>query len=155
MWRSGVVPSLWFLEIANTLLKLERTRRIPAGHRRKALAELAKLSPQVDDAPAVSAFTAVSDVAEKYGLSVYDAALFGAGFTPRSTAGIERPAASRSREKGWGLGYTVTTTGIVLVALVLGEQHKVGGRHNDDALRNRSGVKPIGISLLITSMLQI
>ncbi len=73
-WRSVVVPSLWFLEIANTLLKLERTRRIPAGHRRKALAELAKLSPQVDDAPAVSAFTAVSDVAEKYGLSVYDAA---------------------------------------------------------------------------------
>lgn len=72
--RSVVVPSLWFLEIANTLLKLERTRRIPEGHRRKALAELAKLSPQVDDAPAVSAFTAVSDVAEKYGLSVYDAA---------------------------------------------------------------------------------
>lgn len=72
--RSFVVPSLWFLEVANTLLKLERNHRIPPGHRRKALAELAALSPQVDDAPAVSAFNTVSDVAEKYGLSVYDAA---------------------------------------------------------------------------------
>ena len=72
--RSVVVPSLWFLEVANTLLKLERNHRIPAGHRRKALADLAALSPQVDDAPAVSAFNTVSDVAEKYGLSVYDAA---------------------------------------------------------------------------------
>lgn len=72
--RSVLVPSLWFLEVANTLLKLERTHRIPPGHRRKALAELAMLSPQVDDAPASSAFNVVSDVAEKYGLSVYDAA---------------------------------------------------------------------------------
>lgn len=72
--RIVVVPSLWFLEVANTLLKLERTRRIPKGHRRKALAELAALSPQVDEAPAVNAFNSISDVAEKYTLSVYDAA---------------------------------------------------------------------------------
>lgn len=72
--RSVVVPNLWFLEVANTLLKLERTRRIPMGHRRKALAELAALSPQVDDSPAANAFNSISDVAEKYNLSVYDAA---------------------------------------------------------------------------------
>ena len=78
--RSVIVASLWFLEVANTLLKLERSHRIPVGHRRKALAELAALSPQVDDAPAVSAFNTVSDVAEKYGLTVYDAAFLELAF---------------------------------------------------------------------------
>ena len=68
-----VVPSLWFLEVANGLLVAERRKTIAAPERRHALERLSALALVADD-NARSAFGRTSALAEQYGLSVYDAA---------------------------------------------------------------------------------
>ena len=69
-----VVPSLWFLEVANGLLVAERRKTIAAPERRLALERLSALSLAVDEVNARDAFGRTSALAEQYGLSVYDAA---------------------------------------------------------------------------------
>ena len=68
-----VVPSLWFLEIANSLIVLERRRKLTREERRIALATLSKLNLIVDEESRHAAFSTTSELAEKYELSVYDA----------------------------------------------------------------------------------
>ena len=68
-----VVPALWFIEMANGLLVLQRRRRLTAAERRDALTTLAGLHLTVDDAGSQDAFGQTSALADKYGLSVYDA----------------------------------------------------------------------------------
>lgn len=68
-----VVPALWFLEVANALLVLERRRRIRGDERREALAALQALNLTTDSSETVLTFGRVSDLAEKHKLSVYDA----------------------------------------------------------------------------------
>jgi predicted nucleic acid-binding protein len=69
-----LVPALWFLEVANALLVLERRRRIKGDERREALATLRALNINADFEGVTSAFGHLSDLAEKHRLSVYDAA---------------------------------------------------------------------------------
>lgn len=69
-----VVPALWFLEVANALLVLERRRKIRSEERREALATVRALNMTVDLEGVAAAFVQVSDLAEKHGISVYDAA---------------------------------------------------------------------------------
>lgn len=70
----GIVPPLWFLEVANGLLVAERRKTMAAAERRLALDRLSALGLAVDDANARDAFGRTSALAEQYGLSVYDAA---------------------------------------------------------------------------------
>ena len=69
-----VVPSLWFLEVANGLLAAQRRKLLTASERKGALARLLKLNFTVDEETGQEAFRKTSEFAEKYGLSVYDAA---------------------------------------------------------------------------------
>lgn len=69
-----VAPSLWFLEVANGLLAAQRRKRLTAPERKAALEKLAGLSLIIDEETAHTAFRRTSELAEKYGLSVYDAA---------------------------------------------------------------------------------
>lgn len=68
-----VAPSLWFLEVANGLLAAQRRNLLTAAERRAALERLAALSLTIDEETAQSAFRRTSELAEKHGLSVYDA----------------------------------------------------------------------------------
>lgn len=71
--RPWVVPVLWMFEVANSLLVLVRRRKIFAEEYARARHDLADLRPLVDDEGPSVAFAATSEIAEKNGLSVYDA----------------------------------------------------------------------------------
>ena len=69
-----VVPSLWFLEVANGLLAAQRRKLLTASERKGGLARLSNLNFTVDEETGQAAFRKTSELAEKYGISVYDAA---------------------------------------------------------------------------------
>ena len=71
---SIVVPTLWFVEVANGLLAAQRRKLLTAAERKTALARLSALTFSVDEETGRAAFQKTSDLAEKHGLSVYDAA---------------------------------------------------------------------------------
>ena len=68
-----VVPALWFIEIANSLLVLQRRKKLTADERKSALETLGALNLTVDEESAREAFRKVSELAEKHGLTAYDA----------------------------------------------------------------------------------
>jgi predicted nucleic acid-binding protein len=68
-----VVPSLWFLEMANVLLIAQRRHRITATQKKAALEKLTAMQFIVDEQGVRNAFGKVSDLADKHGLSAYDA----------------------------------------------------------------------------------
>ena len=68
-----VVPVLWFSEIANSLLVLQRRKRLTVAERKLALETLSKLTFTVDEEAGKAAFGKTSELAERYDLTVYDA----------------------------------------------------------------------------------
>lgn len=68
------VPAVWPLEVANALLVLKRRGRITERERRLAAGSLLLLPHVIDGDGAGLAFTRLTDLAARYGLSVYDAA---------------------------------------------------------------------------------
>jgi predicted nucleic acid-binding protein len=68
-----VIPRLWFAEVANALLVLQRRKKITAPERATALLTLSALNLTIDDEAEQAAFTRASELAERHGLSVYDA----------------------------------------------------------------------------------
>jgi predicted nucleic acid-binding protein len=68
-----VVPGLWFQEMANALLVLERTKKLKADERIEALAVLRAFHTKPDYEGAGQAFGRLSELAGQHGLSVYDA----------------------------------------------------------------------------------
>ena len=68
-----VVPVLWFVEMANGLLVLQRRKKITAAERRTALRTLSDLTLVVDEEAGRAVFHKTSELAEKHGLTVYDA----------------------------------------------------------------------------------
>jgi len=67
------VPSLWHLEIANTLIVLVRRKSISDAQREVALALLSQLRIIIDEEANRVAFSVISELAGKYALSAYDA----------------------------------------------------------------------------------
>lgn len=67
------MPALWFLEVANGLLVLQRRKKITVDERAAAAETLDSLNLLVDDEPARAAVSAASALADKHGLTVYDA----------------------------------------------------------------------------------
>jgi predicted nucleic acid-binding protein len=67
------VPALWTLEMANVLLILKRRGRIDQQGYDQARQDLQGLRPVLDEHSTQLALTKISELAEKYGLSAYDA----------------------------------------------------------------------------------
>jgi predicted nucleic acid-binding protein len=68
------VPSLWRLEIANGFQTAIRRKRISAAFRDKAIAQLARLPISVDPDADRYAWTTTLALADRFGLTLYDAA---------------------------------------------------------------------------------
>jgi predicted nucleic acid-binding protein len=68
------VPSLWHLEIANTLLVFVRQKLITEAQRGVAITLLSQLRILIDDETNRLAFSAISELAARHALSAYDAA---------------------------------------------------------------------------------
>ena len=68
------VPSLWHLEMANTLIMLVRRKKISDAQREVGLTLLSQLRIIIDNETNRVAFSAISELAGKYALSAYDAA---------------------------------------------------------------------------------
>jgi predicted nucleic acid-binding protein len=72
--RGAVVPSLWSLEVANSLTMAVRRKRIDAEFRQAALRDLAALDITTDQLTATQAWSDTLALADQYRLTVYDAA---------------------------------------------------------------------------------
>jgi predicted nucleic acid-binding protein len=70
----AVVPSLWQLEVANSLTMAVRKRRIALDFRAAALADLALLDITTDQQTDSQAWTETLKIADLFRLTVYDAA---------------------------------------------------------------------------------
>jgi predicted nucleic acid-binding protein len=72
--QGAVVPSLWRLEIANSLTAAVRRGRVGHEFRRAALTDLGDLDIVVDGETDSRAWTATLEFADRFLLTVYDAA---------------------------------------------------------------------------------
>lgn len=88
--------------MANVLLMAQRRHKLSAAQRKTALEKLAAMQFTVDDAAAGSAFHQISELAEKYGLTVYDAAYLEIALR-RKMSLASRDVALRSAGKRCGL----------------------------------------------------
>jgi predicted nucleic acid-binding protein len=70
----AVVPALWRLEVANSLTVAVRRNRIDMEFRHSALADLAALDITVDQQTDAQAWTDTLTLADRYRLTLYDAA---------------------------------------------------------------------------------
>ena len=95
-----VAPALWFLEVANGLLAAQRRKLLTRSDRKSALEMLSRLRVTIDEDSGPAAFHTTSTLAEKYGLSVYDAAYLEVAIRRQlplgSRDGALRSAAKRS-----------------------------------------------------------
>jgi predicted nucleic acid-binding protein len=71
--NEATVPSLWSLEVANTLIQGERRRRLTVADSQRFLDLLESLPIQLDGETATRATGATLAVGREYGLSIYDA----------------------------------------------------------------------------------
>ncbi len=71
--KGAFVPSLWSLEVGNVLLIAERNKRISSKQRHMALHTLTELPITIDTMTSHHAWLETMEVAERYGLTLYDA----------------------------------------------------------------------------------
>ena len=71
--KGAVVPTLWRYEVANGLEMGVRRKRIDAAFRDDSLADLSLLDIAVDPESESHLWSATVRIAEKHGLTVYDA----------------------------------------------------------------------------------
>ncbi len=73
--RDGAVaPAHWPLEVTNTLLMAERRGRLTGAQRSTIVRHLSSLPIAIDAETAERAWTRTLDLADRYGLTAYDAA---------------------------------------------------------------------------------
>ncbi len=70
----AIVPVIWRYEVANGFLVAMRRRRIYAAYRDASLADLARLPIAIDRSGDALAWTAALRLADRFGLTVYEAA---------------------------------------------------------------------------------
>ena len=68
------VPSLWRLEVANAFQSALKRKRITGAYRDESLAALAQLPIVIDSDTDTYAWSTTLHLAERFGLTVYDAA---------------------------------------------------------------------------------
>jgi predicted nucleic acid-binding protein len=71
--EGGIVPPLFRVEVGNVLLLAVRRKRITPGTRRKAFERIGALPLKEDRQGAEYAWTDCVDLADRHGLSLYDA----------------------------------------------------------------------------------
>ncbi len=69
----AVVPPLWRLEVANGFQTALRRKRINPQYRDESLADLREMPIEVDGESDVHVWTSTLDLADRFGLSIYDA----------------------------------------------------------------------------------
>lgn len=72
--QGAVVPSLWRLEVANVLHQAVRKGRMDAATRDASLADLLALPIRIDDETDARAWVDTLSLADRTGLTLYDAA---------------------------------------------------------------------------------
>jgi predicted nucleic acid-binding protein len=72
--QGAFVPSLWRLEVANSLTIAVRGRRIDRAFRQAALADLGEFEVFIDNQTDSRAWNSTLDLADRFRLSLYDAA---------------------------------------------------------------------------------
>lgn len=72
--KGAIVPAIWLLEVANSLTVALRKERISLQDRSDALLDLAALEISIDPETEQHAWKATLQLADHYGLTVYDAA---------------------------------------------------------------------------------
>ena len=97
-----IVPALWFLEMSNVLLVAQRRHRLTAGQRKAAMEKLTAMQLTVDEEGSRNAFGKTSELAEKYGLTIYDATYLELALR-RSLPLASRDEALRNAAKQCGL----------------------------------------------------
>ena len=70
----AVVPAVWPLEVLNALLTATRRARIGADDMRRLMSDLAALPIEVEQVDMTQILEAVSVLAQRHGLTSYDAA---------------------------------------------------------------------------------
>ena len=70
----ALAPQLWPLEVLNGLMMAERRNRLDAARRRRLAGFLQQLPISLDAQTSTQAWTASATLAERFGLTVYDAA---------------------------------------------------------------------------------
>jgi len=97
----AIVPSLWFYEIANGMQMAVRRKRIDAKYRDDALARLHRLRITADALSEDVVWTASLSLAERHGLTVYDAAFLELAQRRRlPLATLDASLASAARKDG-------------------------------------------------------
>ena len=71
--KGGFVPSLWRIEVANSLTVSLRRNRISAQERRDSLADLADLAILADDETGRHVWAETLELSDRHSLTVYDA----------------------------------------------------------------------------------
>ncbi len=95
------VPSIWPVEVANGLQMGVRRQRIGAAFRDAALADLAALNIAVDPSTGAMAWTTTLQLADRFGLTVYDAAYLElAQRRALPLASLDAPLCAAARELG-------------------------------------------------------
>jgi predicted nucleic acid-binding protein len=97
-----VVPGLWFFEMSNILLIAQRRHRLTVGQRKAAMEKLTAMQLTVDEEGTRNAFGKTSELAEKYGLTIYDATYLELALR-RSLPLASRDEALRNAAKQCGL----------------------------------------------------
>ena len=72
--RGAVVPSLWYLEVANILIVKHRRGEITMAEAKVAIDALQDLEIERDPMTEAQAMTSTFDLAVRHGLTTYDAA---------------------------------------------------------------------------------
>ena len=71
--KGAFVPSLWKIEVANSLQVAIRRKRIDRQYRDLALARLQNLPIETDPETSLHVWSAGIELADQYGLALYDA----------------------------------------------------------------------------------
>ena len=102
--QGAVAPSLWPLEVLNGLAMAQRRKRLKAAQRAQLAGFLAALPIRLDQETAAQAWTVTAHLAERFKLTLYDAAYL------ELAQRLNLPLASIDRElcaAGTALGITL------------------------------------------------
>ncbi|MBN9563468.1 MAG: type II toxin-antitoxin system VapC family toxin [Alphaproteobacteria bacterium] len=97
----ATVPALWRLEVANSLQMAVRRKRVSEAFRDATLADLGWLKITVDPQTEIHAWGATLRLADRLGLTLYDAAYLELAYRERlPLASLDRPLRAAAQSLG-------------------------------------------------------